>query len=56
MVESHLPGKDNTEADLESKVARHQIEWPLDKVVFEAISNQLGSCEIALFARELMLS
>ena len=39
-------GKDNTEAVW---VNRHQIEWHLNKVVFEAISNQLGCCEVDLF-------
>ena len=37
MVASHLPGRNNTEADLGSGVDKHHIEWRLDKVVFEAI-------------------
>lgn len=47
---THLPGCENVEADLESRMDRHQIEWQLDPEVFQAISKVLGGCDIDLFA------
>ena len=49
MAAVHLPGCTNIEADFESRRDRHQIEWHLDPIVFQAITRQLGICDIDLF-------
>lgn len=46
----HLPGSENVEADWESRLDRHQIEWKLDPDIFQAISSALGGCDLDLFA------
>ena len=49
MTAVHLPGCTNIEADFESRRDRHQIQWHLDPIVFQAIKCQLGICDIDLF-------
>jgi hypothetical protein len=46
----HIPGSTNVEADFESRVDRHEIEWRLDSDVFQSIIGMLGVCDIDLFA------
>lgn len=47
---THLPGCLNIEADAESRVDRHNIEWHLDTQVFAEVINRFGLCDVDLFA------
>ena len=46
----HIPGSSNIEADFESRVDRHEIEWRLDERVFQSIMRKLGGYDVDLFA------
>ena len=46
----HIPGSTNIEAECESRVDRHEIEWRLDERVFQSIVRKLGGCDVDLFA------
>jgi len=47
---SLLPGVANKEADFESRIDRHKIEWSLKHSIFCDITKRFGSCDIDLFA------
>ena len=50
----HIPGKENTEADRESRLSRREIEWTLQKSLFKAASDKLGvTPNIDIFASRL---
>ena len=49
----HLPGKQNQIADLESRMEGDSSEWKLAPAVFHSIMEQLGDCQIDLFASRL---
>ena len=46
----HIPGSTYIEAEFESRVDRHEIEWRLDERVFQSIVRKLGGCDVDLFA------
>ena len=46
----HNPGSTYIEAEFESRVDRHEIEWRLDERVFQSIVRKLGGCDVDLFA------
>lgn len=50
---SHLAGCENTEADALSRKFNDNIEWMLDKSVFEHIVQSYGPLDIDLFASRL---
>ena len=46
----HIPGSIYIEAEFQSRVDRHEIEWRLDERVFQSIVRKLGGCDVDLFA------
>ena len=48
---THIPGKFNTEADIQSRQFNDQVEWQLDKN--KCICNMWGKPQIDLFASRL---
>lgn len=50
---SHVPGKENLEADFESRNFNDDTEWMLDKHIFKNIVHELGNVKIDLFASRL---
>ena len=46
----HIPGSTYIEAEFESRVGRHEIEWRLDERFFLSIVRKLGGCDVDLFA------
>lgn len=50
---SHIPGKDNTMADLASRVINDRHEWKLDPNIFVSLCNVFGTPSIDLFASRL---
>ena len=46
----HIPGSTYIEAEFESRVDRHEIEWRLDERFFQSIVRKLGGCDVDLFA------
>lgn len=51
---THIPGKQNTEADRESRVSRRETEWTLQKPLFDAAIKKLGvTPDVDLFASRL---
>ena len=49
----HLPGRQNQIADQESRMQGDSSEWKLKPVVFWRLMEQLGPCQIDLFASRL---
>ena len=49
----HLPGVDNTTADLESRSVHDNTEWKLNPVLFNKLCSSFGIPEIDLFASRL---
>ena len=49
----HIPGRENIDADFESRNFSSSSEWCLDKNVFSAIMKKLGHCQVDLFASRL---
>ena len=47
---THLPGYENVEADVESRIFNDRTEWMLDPQVFKGITPKLVNPEIDLFA------
>ena len=50
---AHLPGKDNTVADRESRLFNDRTEWQLNTAIFSKINNLWGPLELDLFASRL---
>lgn len=51
---THIPGKENTEADTESRFSRRETEWTLQKPLFNAAIKKLGvTPDVDLFASRL---
>ena len=51
---THIPGKQNTEADRESRISRRETEWTLQKPLFDAAIKKLGvTPDVDLFASRL---
>ena len=51
---AHIPGKQNTEADRESRLPRRETEWTLHKSIFDAAIKKLGvTPTVDLFAPRL---
>lgn len=50
---AHIPGIENTEADRLSRRFNDDLEWSLDKTVFEDICDQFGVPNIDMFASRL---
>ena len=38
-----LPGAQNNEADFQSRIDRHQVEWKLNEELFNKIMNKFGN-------------
>ena len=53
LTASHLPGRENTEADRCSRQFNDRTEWMLNKSVFEDISQHFGTPKLDLFASRL---
>ena len=49
----YLPGVDNTQADMESRVMRDRSDWMLNPEIFNRIQDVLGPLDIDLFASRL---
>ena len=50
----HIPGKQNTEADKESRLSRRETEWTLQKSLFDAATKKLCVIpDVGLFASRL---
>ena len=49
----HLPGTENTVADMESRTLRSAAEWMLDRFACHRILQILGPCSVDLFASRL---
>lgn len=49
----YLPGKENTEADFQSRAIRSSAEWKLDPSAFHRITQRLGPCSVDLFATRI---
>ena len=49
----HVPGVENIEADFLSRSRNCDLEWMLDKGVFQRIMQIYGSCDIDLFASKV---
>ncbi|KAL4711233.1 hypothetical protein ACJJTC_019074 [Scirpophaga incertulas] len=47
---SYIKSKENTDADLESRVLNVDVEWELSQAVFNKICNVLGKPDIDIFA------
>ena len=52
----HIPGSTYIEAECESRVDRHEIEWRLDERFFQSIVRKLGGCDVDLLLLEWMHS
>lgn len=50
---SHIPGKDNTLADVASRKINDRHEWKLDSHIFTTLCNVFGTPSIDLFASRL---
>ena len=50
---AHIPGKENVDADYESRNASSSAEWCLDQYFFKLIIKSLGTCKVDLFASRL---
>ena len=51
---THIPGKQNTEADRESRVSQRETEWTLQKPLFDSAIKKLGvTPDVDLFASRL---
>ena len=53
LVAEHLPGQQNVLADHESRSLRDQCGWMINPQLFCQIQDQLGPCQIDLFASRL---
>ena len=53
LICSHIPGKNNDQADRLSREFNDQIEWQLDKSIFLRICEKVGRPDIDLFASRL---
>ena len=53
ITSAHVPGIDNTTADVESRSIHDNMEWQLHPYLFEKICNKWGTPEIDLFASRL---
>ena len=50
LMAEHIPGKENTIADAESRVFRDRWDWKLNPELFAMIQQRFGPLEIDLFA------
>ena len=39
----HIPGKENIEADKESRLSRRETEWTVQTALFKAATDKLGA-------------
>ena len=49
----HIPGKENVDADFESRNRPSSAEWSLKREVFDILQQKLGDCQVDLFASRL---
>ena len=50
----HIPGKENTEADKESRLSRRETEWTVQTALFKAATDKLGATQtLTVFASRL---
>ena len=50
---THIPGRENTEADFQSRVFTDDKEWQLNLELFQKIENIFGGFDLDLFASRL---
>ncbi len=50
LTPAHIPGVDNVEADLASRVFNDKTEWQLDKSIFAHLVSVFGKPDIDMFA------
>ena len=50
---AHMPGKDNCEADAESRTENDDIEWSLNSGTYDAIISIFKELTVDLFASRL---
>lgn len=50
LTATHIPGKDTTVADFQSRHFNERTEWELDSEVFKMITDKLGQPKIDIFA------
>ena len=53
LTAAHIPGKENIEADAESRIFSDQTEWKLCPTIFQQICNRFCTPDIDLFASRL---
>ena len=53
LVAEHIPGRENTIADAESRVFRDRWDWQLNPELFARIQQRFGPLEIDLFASRI---
>ncbi len=53
LTPAHIPGVDNVEADLASRVFNDKTEWQLDKSIFAHLVSIFGKPDIDMFASRL---
>ena len=53
LVADHIPGRENTVADTESRVSRDHWDWKLNPELFKVIEQRFGPLEINLFASRI---
>ena len=53
LTASHIAGKDNITADIQSRKFNDQVEWQLNKEIFKHICSVCGTPDIDLFASRL---
>ena len=50
---AHIPGKDNIEADHQSRILQDATEWKLHPELFQKIVDKFGKPDIDLFASRI---
>ena len=53
LIAEHLPGQQNVLADHESRSRKDRCDWMINPHLFHQIQDQLGPCQVDLFASRL---
>ena len=53
LIVEHLPGQQNVLADHKSRNLKDRCDWMINPQLFRQIQDQLGSCQVDLFASRL---
>ena len=54
LIAEHLPGQQNVLADHESRSQKDRCDWMINPHLFHQIQDQLGPCQVDLFASRLI--